>query len=453
MVAAGRTPAAVSVAVSRQLFDAAPAVVVAAATDAAGIADGAAQAERLGAPLLLDDGTGSAVRTEIGRLGPRTVVAIGPEVGGRLQGTAAEVVADAGEVADASPVDGLREVAVLVRAGTDAAGKAVGAAATATGKAAGAAVVPVTGPDPRADPDAIDSLAAAKPTHVLAAGAGFGAVDRLRTRLAVAATGVQLPGGGQVVFPGRRLVALYGHPGDGLARRARRAAGGRGHRPGQAARGAVPLAVGRRRWCPPSRSSPPSRPRRRGRTATTRSRHRSPCCGRGWTQAGAAGVYVVLDLQPGRTDFLTQAKRYESLLRLPHVGLALDPEWRLRPGQKHLTQIGSVTAAEVNRSPVAGRPHREEQLPQKLFVLHQFRLAMIGDDQPLQRDRDELALLIHMDGQGPTGSKDATWRAVAARRRRGCRCGWKNFYDEDNPMLTPAQTMTRRPTPVMISYQ
>ena len=36
--------------------------------------------------------------------------------------------------------------------------------------------------------------------------------------------------------------------------------------------------------------------------------------------AKAAGLYVVLDLQPGRTDFLTQAKRYESLLREPDFG-------------------------------------------------------------------------------------------------------------------------------------
>ena len=26
---------------------------------------------------------------------------------------------------------------------------------------------------------------------------------------------VHLPGGGHVLFPGRRLVAIYGHPGDG----------------------------------------------------------------------------------------------------------------------------------------------------------------------------------------------------------------------------------------------
>ena len=46
-----------------------------------------------------------------------------------------------------------------------------------------------------------------------------------------------------------------------------------------------------------------------------------------------AGMYVVLDLQPGRASLLAQAKRYRSLLiRPPNVGLALDPEWKLQPG-------------------------------------------------------------------------------------------------------------------------
>ncbi len=31
--------------------------------------------------------------------------------------------------------------------------------------------------------------------------------------------------------------------------------------------------------------------------------------------------------------------------------------------------------------------------------------------------------------------------------------GWKNFYAEDTPMLTPAQTMAHQPAPLMISYQ
>ena len=36
----------------------------------------------------------------------------------------------------------------------------------------------------------------------------------LATKLRIVATGVELPGGGQIAFPGRRMVALYGHPGD-----------------------------------------------------------------------------------------------------------------------------------------------------------------------------------------------------------------------------------------------
>jgi hypothetical protein len=457
-VAGGTTPGAVSVAVSQQLFDSAPVVVVAAATDAAGIADAAAQAERLGAPLLLDDGTSATpaadVRAEIDRLQAATVVAVGPEVGGRLQGAAGEVVSDAGERTGAPPAEGLGDVAVLVRAGADDAGKAAEAAATATGKAAGAMVVPVATADPRADPDAIDALATAKPRHVLAVGSGFGATDRLRSRVAVATTGTQLPGGGQVMFPGRRLVAMYGHPGSA-------ALGVLGEQP-------VDAAVARA-----ERLAAPYRPLS-GRTrvvpafeiiATVATAPPGPDGNysfeapisllRPWVdKARAAGMYVVLDLQPGRTDFLTQAKRYEPLLRLPHVGLALDPEWRLKPGQRHLTQIGSVPAAEVNAVyRWLADLTAKAKLPQKVLVLHQFRLDMIGDDEPLQRDRDEVALLIHMDGQGPTGSKDATWRAVVGAAPKGIALGWKNFYDEDSPMLTPAQTMTRKPTPVMISYQ
>src|SRR5690606_17349776 len=108
--------------------------------------------------------------------------------------------------------------------------------------------------------------------------------------------------------------------------------------------------------------------------------------------AAEAGIYVVLDLQPGRTDFLTQAKRYEELLRYPHVGLALDPEWRLKPDQRHLRQIGSVDVAEVNATLTwLADLTREHRLPQKLLVLHQFQLRMITGREHLDTSRDELA--------------------------------------------------------------
>ncbi|HUG74350.1 MAG TPA: hypothetical protein VMM81_01555, partial [Acidimicrobiia bacterium] len=90
------------------------------------------------------------------------------------------------------------------------------------------------------------------------------------------------------------------------------------------------------------------------------------------------GFYVVLDLQSGRSHFLDQARLYEELLLEPHVGLALDPEWRLAPDQVHLRQIGSVRAAEVNEvSEWLAALVREHDLPQKLFLLHQFSFTML----------------------------------------------------------------------------
>ena len=171
-------------------------------------------------------------------------------------------------------------------------------------------------------------------------------------------------------------------------------------------------------------------------------------------EAGRQGVYVLLDLQPGTTDFLTQAQRYEDLLRYPNVGLALDPEWRLAPGQRHLEQIGSVSAAEVNEVSawLAGLV-REQHLPQKMLVLHQFRSAMITDIATLETGHDELAVVIHADGNGTQGAKAATWSRVVAGAPAGVAFAWKNFVDEDSPMATPAQTMAVRPTPVLITYQ
>jgi hypothetical protein len=312
----------------------------------------------------------------------------------------------------------------------------------------------VVGSDPRTDIRAIEDLSTQKPAHVIAAGTGFGATATLAARLKVAATGVQLPGGGQVMLPGRRLVAMYGYPGSaGL--------GVLGEQP-------LPQAIARAK-----KLAAPYQPLS-GKTPVVPTfeliatvAQANPGAGgdysfeapvsllRPWVEAaGKAGMYVVLDLQPGRANFLDQAKLYAPLLKLPHVGLALDPEWRITDSQLPLQQIGSASAAEINSVyRWLADLTAANSLPQKLFVIHEFRLSMVGNDEPLQHDRDQVQLLVHMDGQGPTGTKDATWGAVVGNAPEGVPFGWKNFFDEDSPMLTPAQTMTRKPTPSMISYQ
>ena len=176
---------------------------------------------------------------------------------------------------------------------------------------------------------------------------------------------------------------------------------------------------------------------------------------RPWIEVAAANdVYVVLDLQPGRSDFLSQAKLYEEFLRLPHVGLALDPEWRLKPHEVHLRQVGTVDAAEINQVVdwLAGIV-REEGLPQKLLIVHQFRFSMITNRELIETP-PELAVMIHMDGQGSLSAKYNTWNTLTGEADADrFYWGWKNFYDEDSPMATPEQVLARSPKIFYVSFQ
>ena len=62
--------------------------------------------------------------------------------------------------------------------------------------------------------------------------------------------------------------------------------------------------------------------------------------------------------------------------------------------------------------------------------------------------------LVHADGQGPQHAKQETWGALRRELPDGVWLGWKNFVDEDTPMLSPEQTMAGvRPTPCFVSYQ
>lgn len=165
-------------------------------------------------------------------------------------------------------------------------------------------------------------------------------------------------------------------------------------------------------------------------------------------------IYVVLDLQPGHTDFLTQAKIFEDLLKRPNVGLALDPEWRLSEGQVHMEQIGSVSAAEINETTDwLAELTAEHELPQKMVILHQFRQSMIRGREQVNTDHPELAMVLHADGHGTAQDKFATWDLLQEDLPEDMHMAWKNFYRQDDPMFSPQQTFDVEPKPWFVSYQ
>jgi voltage-gated potassium channel Kch len=326
-------------------------------------------------------------------------------------------------------------------------------AAAATARASGARLMTVTNPDPRTDPEVIAALAAEPPGQVVALGTAFGSPETLRYRLDVATSGVELPGGGQILYPGRQMIALYGHPGTP-------ALGALGEQ-------GVDGAIARAKQMAADYQSLVDVPVVPAFeiVATVASNGAGPDGNysfespldlvRPWVDAaGQASLYVVLDLQPGRTDFLTQAKRYEELLARPYVGLALDPEWRLQPNQRHLARIGSVAAAEINTVVTwLADLTRAHKLPQKLLMLHQFQPQMISDRGTVDTSRDELAVLIHADGFGSPGDKFETWSLMHVSPPPNVWWGWKNFIDEDTPTFSPAETMAIEPRPLFVSYQ
>lgn len=480
------SPELVAANAARMLFSSAPVVVVTIANrrKAADLADAAGLARRANAPLLVVPDRAAAsrgraslvLRATITALRARAVLAVGvaaSALSAALRGVS--VVTDPAALpAVGRPVRlgrvPLHEVVLLVHADGSASPAAAApttspaatspvatamatTAAIATARAAGIRVIAVSGYDPRADPAAIAALAAAAPRRVIAIGSGFGSAASLAGRVAVAETGVQLPGGGQVLFPRRMIVALYGHPGV----------------PGLGALGEQTLSASI------TRAKQMAAPYRKLSKALvipafeiiatvaesspgpdgSYSYESSVASLRPWVRkATAAGMYVILDLQPGRDNFLTQAKRYAALLRLPNVGLALDPEWKLQPGQLPLHQIGHVSITEVNSVVTwLAKLTWRYRLPQKLLELHEFRLSMIQHEQRLDTKHGDLAIVINMDGQGTPSDKQQTWNAITGAAPRGVRLGWKDFFVKDHPMLTPPQTMAHKPRPVLISYQ
>ena len=453
--------AAVSSGLTHLLLSSAPSAVVADAASATDVTTASAVARRAHAPLLLMSSRGNAaaqegaIRSAIKALDSRVLLAVGISGHALTAGLpGVQVVTSASALPSAAAAAPLRRVTVLVHDSHSGSG-----AALATAVATTAAVAPVPGSSPcpastrGTDPAAIRALAATGPARVIGVGAGFGSARLLASRVAVAETGVQLPGGGQVLFPMRRIVALYGCPGirvlgalgqqDLAASLARAKAAAAAY----SALGKVPvvpafeiiatIALG---------SAGPS---------GTYSYETSVAALRPWVLAAInAGMYVTLDLQPGRANLLAQAEHYQSLLKLPDVGLALDPEWKLGPRQRPLRQIGSVSIGEVN-SVVSwlARLTAQYRLPQKLLELHEFRLTMIKDIQKLDTRNSDLALVINMDGQGAPRSKQQTWAAVVSGAPSGVSFGWKDFYRKDIRMLSPQATLDHKPEPVLISYQ
>jgi hypothetical protein len=168
-------------------------------------------------------------------------------------------------------------------------------------------------------------------------------------------------------------------------------------------------------------------------------------------EARRAKALLLLDIQPGRSDFFTEATRLRRYLKLPDVGLALDPEWRMDPGEVPGRVIGHVGAREVNATAAwLSQLVTKYDLPQKLFLVHEFTDGMVPEAE-LKRPPG-LAYVLNVDGFGTQTLKVAKYKGFMAQAH-GFHRGFKLFYHEDTDTMTPREVMHLHPRPDVIVYE
>ena len=259
----------------------------------------------------------------------------------------------------------------------------------------------------------------------------------------------QLPRGGRAVLPDRRVVAFYGAP-----QSTELGALGIGS-PDAAARKlerqARPYGTDRRPVLPALELITVIANADPGDDGMYRSRQTDAVIGRYLSAARRHDMLLLLDIQPGRSDFFTEATRLERWLREPDVGLALDPEWRVQDGEVPGQVIGHVGVREVNATSAwLAQLVARHDLPQKLFIVHQFTDDMVDDTQ-LKR-RDGLAMVLNADGFGSKPVKVAKYHAFT-RAARTFDQGFKLFYEEDAGLMSPGEVLRLRPAPDVVVYE
>ena len=184
---------------------------------------------------------------------------------------------------------------------------------------------------------------------------------RTAARQAAADKPVELPRGGRRLLPDRRIVAYYGAPQDDEL-----GALGIGS-PASAARKlerqARPYAEPERPVLPAMELIAVTAAAHPGEGERYNTRQDAAVIDRYLRAARKAKALLVLDIQPGRSDFYTEARRLERWLAEPDVGLALDPEWRMGPGQIPGQVIGSVAGARGQRGLGVAVADRRAQRP------------------------------------------------------------------------------------------
>ncbi|MEV4145872.1 hypothetical protein AB0J40_19520 [Amycolatopsis sp. NPDC049691] len=173
--------------------------------------------------------------------------------------------------------------------------------------------------------------------------------------------------------------------------------------------------------------------------------------------ARALNGLLLLNIQPGRADFLPEVQAYERWLTEPDVGVALDPEWAVEPGVIPGKKFGRTTGDELDGvARYLGGLAEAHRLPVKVMVYHQVASSVVRDEELLLAHPGVAPVKV-VDGIGSAAAKKATWKTLMTTRPAHVRPGFKLFFDEDTrrgaALMTPAEVLALSPVPAYVVYE
>lgn len=166
---------------------------------------------------------------------------------------------------------------------------------------------------------------------------------------------------------------------------------------------------------------------------------------------------LLIAIQPGRSDFVTEVKAYEKFLKEPDVGVALDPEWRMGPNQEPMDSFGSTDSSELNETAAyLSKLTKANDLPEKVMLYHMIRTNWVRQPAKLKQ-YPGVSTIVSIDGIGSAKMKVETWNAIMKVKPPFVHTGFKMFYQEDTAgdwkLMTPARVLALKPTPEYVLYE
>lgn len=166
---------------------------------------------------------------------------------------------------------------------------------------------------------------------------------------------------------------------------------------------------------------------------------------------------VILEVQPGLSDMMTELRALESYLALPQVHVAIDPEFAMRGRGLPGRVVGTVSGAQMNEvAEYLASIVSQYDLPPKTLIVHRYTQAMVTDADEIT-PLPEVQIVMDMDGWGPPAQKVATYNAYIYPEPVQF-TGFKLFYRNDtwqsgSRLVSPEEVLDLVPIPSFIQYQ